>query len=147
MFGRLRAIIRSNFGALGRRARSELSRASRVFERFDGPVRREERRTEGGAGDPGGAAARPATTVEVRRAFAALEIPITAGTDEIRHAYRRLMSRYHPDRHATDPGKEAVANELSGRLTEAYDLALEYARGRAGPSSPPTTGRQGPGRR
>jgi curved DNA-binding protein CbpA len=62
----------------------------------------------------------------VRRAFAALELPLTATADDVRRAYRRLMDRYHPDRHAGDPEREAVANEVARRLTEAYRLALAF---------------------
>jgi DnaJ-domain-containing protein 1 len=63
---------------------------------------------------------------EVRKAFAALELPLTATADEVRKAWRALMARYHPDHHATDPEREALATELARRLTEARDRALAW---------------------
>jgi DnaJ-domain-containing protein 1 len=63
---------------------------------------------------------------EVRKAFAALELPLTATADEVRKAWRALMARYHPDHHATDPEREALATELARKLTEARDRVLAW---------------------
>ena len=69
---------------------------------------------------------------EIRRYYANLELPIGASAAEVKAAYRRLMRRYHPDRHHGDPQRQATANELTRRLREAYDLLNQHldARGR-----------------
>lgn len=67
----------------------------------------------------------------VRKAFAALELPLTASADDVRHAWKQLMARYHPDRHGHDQDLERTATELSQRLTEARDLALAWCESRA----------------
>jgi DnaJ-domain-containing protein 1 len=63
----------------------------------------------------------PRETAEVRRWYANLELPIGAPLSEVKASYRRLMRRYHPDKHQEDPTKEKAATELAQRLREAYD--------------------------
>jgi hypothetical protein len=58
----------------------------------------------------------------VTRAYAALEVPPGSDFDTVRKAYRNLMRKYHPDRHATAPDKQKAANELAQKLTESYKL-------------------------
>lgn len=60
-------------------------------------------------------------TAEIRKYYANLELPIGASLPEVKAAYRRLMRRYHPDRHQKDPDRIKAANELAQRLREAYD--------------------------
>ena len=54
-----------------------------------------------------------------------LEIPRDAGVEEIREAYRRLISQYHPDKVAS-LGRElqALAESKSKDITIAYQEAL-----------------------
>ncbi|MEQ8273515.1 MAG: DnaJ domain-containing protein [Deltaproteobacteria bacterium] len=70
--------------------------------------------------------ATPKETALIRRYYANLELPIGASAAEVKAAYRRLMRRYHPDRHATDPARTQVANELAQELRKAYEGLLEY---------------------
>lgn len=63
---------------------------------------------------------------EIRRYYANLELPIGASADEVKAAYRRLMRRYHPDRHATDPARAKVANELAQELRRAYEGLMAH---------------------
>jgi hypothetical protein len=58
----------------------------------------------------------------VTRAYAALEVPVGADFDAVRKAYRNMMRKYHPDRHAGSPEKQKSANELAQKLTESYKL-------------------------
>jgi len=53
---------------------------------------------------------------------------ITPGDDmaKIKTAYRQLMRKYHPDMHANDPKKQKAANELSMKVTTAYNSLSEY---------------------
>ncbi|HVV88428.1 MAG TPA: J domain-containing protein, partial [Kofleriaceae bacterium] len=48
---------------------------------------------------------------------------LTPGADlaEVKSAYRQLMRKYHPDMHAGNPQKQKAANELSLRVTTAYN--------------------------
>jgi len=52
--------------------------------------------------------------------YANLELPDGASLEEVKAAWKRLMKQYHPDRHAQDPAKRAVANALCAELTHAY---------------------------
>ena len=49
--------------------------------------------------------------------YKVLELPDTAGIDEIKKAYRRLSMAYHPDRNKSDP----TATERFQKLSEAYE--------------------------
>ena len=51
--------------------------------------------------------------------YANLELPEGAGYSAIKSAYRRLLKRYHPDRHARDAAKVQMAEEIVKRLNEA----------------------------
>lgn len=62
----------------------------------------------------------------IRRYYANLELEPGASADEVKAAYRRLMRQYHPDKHAQDPKRARLANELSQRLRAAYDGLMEY---------------------
>jgi DnaJ-domain-containing protein 1 len=58
----------------------------------------------------------------VTRAYAALEVPPGSDFETVRKAYRNMMRKYHPDRHAATPEKQKAANELAQKLTESYRL-------------------------
>ena len=63
---------------------------------------------------------------EVCRYYANLELPVGASAAEVKAAYRRLMRRYHPDRHHGDGERSRVANELAQQLRTAYEGLLEH---------------------
>ena len=65
---------------------------------------------------------------EVRRFYANLELPLGASASEVKAAYRRLMRRYHPDKHHRDPERAEAANQLAQQLREAYEGLLTYLR-------------------
>lgn len=65
---------------------------------------------------------------EIRRFYANLELPLGATLDEVRAAYRRLMRRYHPDKHHHDPARAEAAHQLSHQLREAYEGLLRHLR-------------------
>jgi DnaJ-domain-containing protein 1 len=58
----------------------------------------------------------------VRRAYAALEVPPGSSFETVRHAYRTMMRKYHPDLHTSTPEKQKAANELAQKLTDSYKL-------------------------
>ena len=51
--------------------------------------------------------------------LANLELDAGASHAQIKAAYRRLMSKYHPDLHSQDPGRRATAEQITKRLNEA----------------------------
>ena len=51
--------------------------------------------------------------------YANLDLPYGANLAAVKAAWKRLMKKYHPDRHAQDPVKRQVANELCAELTRA----------------------------
>lgn len=57
---------------------------------------------------------------ELARYYANLEVPYGSDLDTIEKAWKRLMRQYHPDRHATDPERQRIANELTGQLNHAF---------------------------
>ncbi len=63
---------------------------------------------------------------EIREDYAALELPLGADHEAVKSAYRDLMRRYHPDRHAGDPSKGDLANELTVRIRASYERLEAY---------------------
>ncbi|MBB6481932.1 J domain-containing protein [Spirochaeta isovalerica] len=55
----------------------------------------------------------------VNDCFRILELPRTAGLDDLKFAYRTMAKKYHPDRKGGDSRKFT-------RLHEAYELLLDY---------------------
>lgn len=60
---------------------------------------------------------------EITRARKILELPETATMDQIKAAYRRLISRWHPDRCGESSEN---AHEMTRKITEAYRLLVDY---------------------
>ena len=52
--------------------------------------------------------------------YANLEVPYGSDLDLVRQSWRRLVKKYHPDRHGSDPERRRVATELTAELTRAY---------------------------
>lgn len=76
------------------------------------------------AADPGPSSPPTPRTARVKGGFdqyyANLEVEPGADLETIKRAYRRLMRKYHPDKHAADPAKHKAATELAQNLTKAY---------------------------
>jgi DnaJ-domain-containing protein 1 len=111
IFDRLSRMVRSEVRDLGKWRRVEAEAPEAPEEPAeDQPV----------AGPtPGGPAER--WPKQIRLAYAALELPLGADLEAVRSAYRRLLQRYHPDKHQSRPDRLATANELTSRLNEARD--------------------------
>lgn len=62
----------------------------------------------------------------LRQYYANLEVDYDADLDTVKKNYRRLMRRYHPDKHSDDPEREKLATELSQELTRAYQVVSEH---------------------
>lgn len=85
-------------------------------------VRREQERLRREMGQQGPVA----YVAKIRQAYARLEVPFGSDWDVVRSSYRRLMRRYHPDRHTADVERERLATEISQKLTVAYDLLEKH---------------------
>lgn len=77
--------------------------------------------------------------VELREAYAVLDLPPGSSPERIREAYRQLVAVWHPDRFAHNPELQASAAEKLKRINEAYALVLAAESGAAqsdGPAFP-----------
>jgi DnaJ-domain-containing protein 1 len=79
-------------------------------------------------GSPPPRSAPRAASNPVARAYAALELPPGSDFETVRKAYRTMMRKYHPDRHAGSPEKQRAATELAQKLTESYKLLEKHLR-------------------
>jgi DnaJ-domain-containing protein 1 len=77
-------------------------------EETEGP--RRQSRTKRPSGPSGG----------LRRDFHNLEVPFGASMERVRQSYKRLLSQYHPDKHASDPQRHQTATEITKKLNESY---------------------------
>jgi DnaJ-domain-containing protein 1 len=58
--------------------------------------------------------------------YANLEVPFGSDLETVKESYRRLMRKYHPDKHSGDSEREALATQLSQELTQAYEAVEGY---------------------
>ncbi len=76
--------------------------------------------------------ARPAGVPEhLRRDFRNLEVPVGTPLAEVRKAHKKLMSAFHPDRHSSDPARQAVATKITQKLNESYARIRAFYEGGA----------------
>ena len=54
--------------------------------------------------------------------YANLEISPGSDREAVKSAWKRMMKKYHPDLHDSDPEKRKTADELTRRLTESYRI-------------------------
>ena len=66
----------------------------------------------------------PTERLQLRRAYADLDLPMGASVTEVRRAYRRTMSIFHPDRFGHDQASQHMATELSRLLAAAYNRII-----------------------
>jgi DnaJ-domain-containing protein 1 len=57
----------------------------------------------------------------LRLDYANLEVPFGADIDTVRRSYKRLMLKYHPDKHAGDPEKQKIALEITKKVNESFE--------------------------
>jgi DnaJ-domain-containing protein 1 len=65
---------------------------------------------------------------DLRQDYANLEVPFGSDLTEVIKAYKRLILRYHPDKHSGDPEKIRIATEITKKINESF----ERIRARAG---------------
>lgn len=113
----------------GRRLQKEIDERARQAEAARSKARAQAESPRGGnpgstrsAGGPVGGVS-PAA---IKKAYAALDVAPGAEIDEVKSAYRKLMRKYHPDRHAGSPEKQKAAHNVSLKLTEAYETLKKH---------------------
>lgn len=72
------------------------------------------------AATPGGRKHQPDLDPELAGYYANLEVPYGSDLDTVRQAWKKLLRKYHPDLHSTDPEKRRIATELTQGLNHAY---------------------------
>lgn len=84
----------------------------------------------GASSSSGSSNARPprpgSNAAQVHEWYGVLNLSPGADMAQIKSSYRQLMRKYHPDMHAGNPQKQKAANELSMRVTTAYNGLVEY---------------------
>jgi DnaJ-domain-containing protein 1 len=122
-------------GAAAARAAADKRAADEAFRRMKeqaarggGPASGGGVGTGGGAGAGGGARPRPKAGADAQVAEWYRTLNLAPGADfaEVKASYRALMRKYHPDMHAGNPGKQKAANELSMKVTAAYNGLQEH---------------------
>ena len=68
----------------------------------------------------------PAIPEGLRRDFANLEVEPGASMEEVSRSYKRLLGKYHPDRHAGNPERFETATRVTQMLTESYRHIREH---------------------
>ena len=85
-----------------------------------GSNRARSNRAAGSRDGPGPERPRPVDE-SLRQDYANLEVPFGADIDEVRRSYKRLMLKYHPDKHAGDPEKQKLALEITKKINESFE--------------------------
>lgn len=62
--------------------------------------------------------------------YKVLDLPVGAPFEDVKKSYRKLMRKYHPDRHVSNPKKQKAATELSMRVTQAYKELENHLKGK-----------------
>ena len=76
---------------------------------------------EAGPGDEASDVAPKVQDPTLASFYANLELPYGADADAVREARRRLLRRYHPDLHSSDPEKKRTATRVAQGLNRAHD--------------------------
>jgi DnaJ-domain-containing protein 1 len=88
-----------------------------------------QKKQNGDAGEPAGEGKRRPGEKEIDYYFSVLGLTPSASNKELKTAYHKLMSQYHPDRVATlGPELQKSASEKSKAINEAY-MIIERRRG------------------
>jgi DnaJ-domain-containing protein 1 len=66
----------------------------------------------------------------LRPDFAELGLPFGASAADCKAAYKRLLKKHHPDRHAGHEGDLKAATEKAARINAAYDRIERWRAGK-----------------
>jgi DnaJ-domain-containing protein 1 len=88
---------------------------------FSAGKKRDAKRGPDGSRTAGDKTGRTPVPEELRGDFAELGVPFGALADECKAAYKQLLKKHHPDRHAGHQGNMQKATEKSARVNAAFD--------------------------
>lgn len=71
-------------------------------------------------------AARPSIDPKIAGYYANLEVEVGSDLETVTRAWKRLAREYHPDRHAGDAQRQAMATRLVQDLNHAYAELVRY---------------------
>ncbi|MFQ5772058.1 MAG: J domain-containing protein [bacterium] len=57
--------------------------------------------------------------------YANLEVPYGSDLTTVKKSWKRLVRKFHPDLHSTDPKKRQLANDLTRGLNRAYESIVK----------------------
>ncbi|UJR81223.1 DnaJ domain-containing protein [Sandaracinus amylolyticus] len=116
---------RRRLRAASRRPEAPITDAERqMLARFERQTAREDGGGEGGASWVAAAAER----VDLARHYAALELKPGATLAQVEAAYKALVAKYDPTKHAGDPERHRAATQLVQELGRSYAMLVERLR-------------------
>lgn len=62
----------------------------------------------------------------LREDYANLEVSPGASFEQVKRSYKKMLRRYHPDRHSMDPEKLKLATEITTKINESYSRIKSY---------------------
>jgi DnaJ-domain-containing protein 1 len=57
---------------------------------------------------------------ELAKLYANMEVPYGSDLETVTRAWKRLLQKYHPDKHTDDPERLEIANKLVQELNRTY---------------------------
>ncbi|MBN2443286.1 MAG: DnaJ domain-containing protein [Spirochaetales bacterium] len=66
----------------------------------------------------------------LKKDYANLEVEFQAPFSEVKKSYKKLLTKYHPDRFANNPKKLKIATEISKKINQSFQLIRDYEKKR-----------------
>jgi DnaJ-domain-containing protein 1 len=57
----------------------------------------------------------------LRSDYANLEVPYDSDIEAVKASYKRLVLKYHPDKHAADPERQKIALEIMKKINQSFE--------------------------
>jgi DnaJ-domain-containing protein 1 len=57
----------------------------------------------------------------LRQDYANLEVPFGSDIETVKRSYKKLMLKYHPDKHGADPRQQTIALEITKKINESFE--------------------------
>ena len=63
---------------------------------------------------------------ELKQDYANLEVSFLAPFKKVKEAYKKLLRKYHPDKHINNPEKLKIATEITKKINSSYSRIKAY---------------------
>jgi DnaJ-domain-containing protein 1 len=123
----LRTLLSNEERTTGRRARGAEEPRFRdpdmqsAWEELDDYMRGTKADTGSGRREKDSARPTRPADESLRADYANLEVPFGADMAKVMKSYKRLILKYHPDKHAGDPEKQQIALDITKRINQSYE--------------------------